>query len=280
MTDVALLTVKDYRSDARPTWCPGCGDFAVLSATYKTMAALQLKPHEVVVVSGIGCSGRIPYFIRTYGLHGLHGRALPLATGIKLANPQLAVFCMGGDGDLFAIGGGHLPHAAHRNIDITCVCMDNSVYGLTKGQTSPTSPRGHKTKSTPYGTFAHPLNPVMLALAYGATFVARAYSARPQQLADLMVRAVKHKGFSFIHVESPCTEFNNTYNYFDSMVEDLPPDHDPTSLARALNLSLTEERVHLGLFYQVERPVYEEEARAAAGPIQPFNAAEYLSQYE
>src|SRR3990170_7875203 len=162
--EAEVLTVKEYKSGDKPTWCPGCGDFGVLSATYKALAALQLKPHEVVFVSGIGCSSRMPYFMRTYGFHGVHGRALPIAQGVKLAAPQLTVFAVGGDGDLFSIGAGHMPHAAARNVDITVINMDNSIYGLTKGQTSPTSARGHKTKSTPYGALVEPMNPVLMEL--------------------------------------------------------------------------------------------------------------------
>ncbi|MBI3980113.1 MAG: 2-oxoacid:ferredoxin oxidoreductase subunit beta [Chloroflexi bacterium] len=273
------LTVKDYRSDVRPTWCPGCGDFGVLSATFKALAQLQLKLHETVVVSGIGCSSRIPYFLRTYGLHGLHGRSLPLAQGVKLANPALTVVAFGGDGDLFSIGAGHMPHAANRNVDITCVLMDNAIYGLTKGQTSPTSPAGHKTKSTPYGSVAQPLNPVLLALSYGASFVARAYSAKPQQLTEILVRAIRHKGFAFVAVESPCTEFNNTFNYLDSVVEDLPPDHDVTDLGRAIELARHETRKHLGVFYQVERPTFEEAAYHLVDQSAEFDPIAYLQKY-
>ena len=257
-TDIALerqdvlLEAKDYKSGVKPVWCPGCGDFGVLSATYKALTALQLKPHEVVVVSGIGCSSRIPYFMRTYGIHGVHGRPLPIATGVKMANPSLTVFAMGGDGDLMSIGAGHMPHAAARNVDITVIMMDNQTYGLTKAQTSPTSATGHISKSTPFGAIARPFKPVVLALAYGATFVARGYSARANELSELIVQGVQHHGFSFIHVQSPCTEFHNTYDYYDKVAEEMPPEHDTSDLAAALHLALTEERVHLGVFYRDE----------------------------
>jgi 2-oxoglutarate ferredoxin oxidoreductase subunit beta len=277
----APLTMKDYRSDVKPVWCPGCGDFAVLSATYKAMARLGLKREETVVVSGIGCSSRLPYFVRTYGMHTLHGRALPVATGLKLARPDLTVLVFGGDGDLFSIGAGHTPHGAARDIDVTVICMDNSTYGLTKGQTSPTSPLGHKTKSTPYGAVVQPLSPVLLALAFGAGWVGRAYSAKPKQLEDLIVAAVQHRGFSFLHVESPCTEFNNTYNYFDALVQDLPPDYDPTDREEAIRLALTEERVHLGVFFRDDRRQdYRAKIEAwTAERGRPFDPIAYLQQY-
>ena len=275
-----LLEVKDYRSGVKPVWCPGCGDFGVLSASFKALTTLQLKPHQVVVVSGIGCSSRIPYFMRTYGFHGVHGRPLPIATGVKLANPELTVFAMGGDGDLMSIGAGHLPHAAARNVDITCVMMDNQTYGLTKAQASPTSVSGHISKSTPFGAVARPLQPVLLALAYGATFVARGYSARATDLSELIVQGVQHQGFSFIHVQSPCTEFHNTYNYYDEAVEEMPPEHDTSDLPAALHLALTEERVPLGVFYRDEtRLAFEKRSREFTEEVAEFNLEEYLARF-
>lgn len=279
MTETAVRTVRDYRTEEKPKWCPGCGDFAVLSAMYKALAALQVPRHEVVIVSGIGCSSRLPYFVRTYGLHAVHGRALPIAQGVKLGNPNLTVLAVGGDGDFFSIGPGHIPHAAARNVDVTAIVMDNSVYGLTKGQTSPTTPLGYKTKTTPYGSIVRPLQPVLMALAYGASFVARGYSAKPQQVADLIVQGVRHKGFAFIHVMSPCTEFNNTYNYLDAIVEEIPADHDVRDAEAALRLALREEGVHLGVFYAVARPIYEDEERAFVDRPQPFDLGEYMQRY-
>jgi 2-oxoglutarate ferredoxin oxidoreductase subunit beta len=275
-----LLEVRDYKSGVKPVWCPGCGDFGVLSASFKALTTLQLKPHEVVVVSGIGCSSRIPYFMRTYGFHGVHGRPLPIATGVKLANPALTVFAMGGDGDLMSIGAGHLPHAAARNVDITCVMMDNQTYGLTKAQASPTSASGHISKSTPFGAIARQLQPVVLALAYGATFVARGYSGRANDLSELIVQGVQHQGFSFIHVQSPCTEFHNTYDFYDEAVAEMPPEHDTSDLPTALHLALTEERVHLGVFYRDEtRVAFEERSREFAEEVTEFNLKEYLARF-
>ncbi len=273
-----VLTVKDYRGDQKPVWCPGCGDFGVLSATFKALAALQLPKHQVVVVSGIGCSSRAPYFMSTFGFHGVHGRALPIATGIKLTRPDLTVLVMGGDGDLMAIGMGHLPHAAARNIDVTCIMMDNQTYGLTKAQASPTSFVGHKTKSTPYGVIAKPMNPVLMALAAGATFVARGYSAKPNELAQLIVQGIRHKGFSFIHVHSPCAEFYNTYDFYDQRVTEMPAGWDTSDLKAAMELALTEEQVHLGVFYQAERPVYELQVRELEPRREEFDLARFLQE--
>ena len=274
-----VLTVKDYKSDDKPIWCPGCGDFGVLSATYKALAALQLQRHEVVVVSGIGCSSRTPYFMSTFGLHGVHGRSLPIATGMKLANPDLTILVMGGDGDLMSIGAGHFPHAAARNVDITCVMMDNQTYGLTKAQSSPTSLMGHKSKSTPYGVVSKPMAPVVFALTNGATFVARGYSARPSDLTDLMVQGIQHSGFSFIHVQSPCAEFFNTYDYYDQHVVGLPPDWDRHDLKAAIDLALTEEKVHLGLFYEEERTALSTAVREFESEHKQFDLATYLERF-
>ncbi len=276
-TDVR--TVKEYKSGDKPIWCPGCGDFGVLSATYKALAALQLQRHEVVVASGIGCSSRTPYFMSTFGLHGVHGRTLPIATGMKLANPDLTILVMGGDGDLMSIGAGHFPHAAARNVDLTCIMMDNQTYGLTKAQASPTSLMGHKSKSTPYGVVAKPMLPVLFALASGATFVARGYSAKPNELTDLIVQGINHPGFAFIHVQSPCAEFFNTYDYYDEHIKDLPPGWDRHDLKAAIDLALTEEKVHLGVFYQEERPSLSKAVRQFEAERKQFDLAEYVQRF-
>ncbi len=278
-TEATVLTIKDYKSGDKPIWCPGCGDFGVLSATYKALAALQLQPQDVVVAAGIGCSSRTPYFMSTFGFHGVHGRTLPIATGMKLANPDLTILAMGGDGDLMSIGAGHFPHAAARNVDITCILMDNQTYGLTKAQASPTSNMGHKTKSTPYGVVAKPMAPVLFALANGATFVARGYSAKPNDLTDLIVQGIKHPGFSFIHVQSPCTEFINTYDFYDQHIEELPSDWDQQDLKTAVALALTEEKVHLGVFYQEERQSFSAAVRQFEPVTKQFDLAEYLQRF-
>jgi 2-oxoglutarate ferredoxin oxidoreductase subunit beta len=274
-----VLKVKDFKSGVKPVWCPGCGDFGVLSALYKSLAALQLAKQETVVVSGIGCSSRSPYFVSTYGFHSVHGRALPLATGMKLASPELTIVVMAGDGDLMAIGAGHFPHAAARNIDITCVMMDNQTYGLTKAQASPTAFLGRKTKSTPYGVITKPVNPVLFALANGATYVARGYSARPNDLTKLITRGIQHEGFSFVHVQSPCAEFFNTYDYYDEHVADLAEDWDRKDLKASIDLALTEEKVHLGVFYEEERGGYGRRSREFEPETQTFDLDTYLKRF-
>jgi 2-oxoglutarate ferredoxin oxidoreductase subunit beta len=211
----------------------------------------------VAIVSGIGCSGRFPVFTSCYGFHGVHGRVLPTATGVKLANPKLKVFAVGGDGDGLAIGGGHFPHAARRNIDITYIMLDNAVYGLTKGQASPTTGKNTTTKSLPYGAAEDNLNPIALALAYNASFVARGFSGQLTQLIDLIVKAASHKGFSFLHVISPCVVFNNTYPLYNKIVTPVPPEHDLQNKEAALHLWQTPNKIFLGVFHeQKARPSF------------------------
>lgn len=251
---------KDYKTDAKPIWCPGCGDFAVLAGLYQAFAAMQIDPTKTVIVSGIGCSSRLPVFVKSYGFHTVHGRTLPVATGIKMANPDLTVMAFGGDGDAFAIGGGHIPHAARRNVDITYVVMDNFIYGLTKGQTSPTTGSteiGHGFKLTttsPHGQYEEPLNPLAMLLTYGASFVARGYSSKPKQLAALYQEAMNHRGFSFIQILSPCVVFNRTYDELDAAIIPLEGQHDPSDFHAAMALALDTQTEHLGVIYKKERP--------------------------
>lgn len=247
------VSVKDWKSDMKPIWCPGCGDFGVLNALLKALVDLNLDPANVAIASGIGCSGRFPAFVNAYGFHGVHGRVLPLATGIKMANPELTVFAVGGDGDAFSIGAGHLPHTARRNVDITYVVMDNEIYGLTKGQPSPTSPLGMEKKAAPYGTYDSPLNPIAMVLSYGATFVARGFSSQPRDLAELIKRGVQHPGFAFIQVMSPCVTFYDTYAHFKEVTAPIPADHDPTDRVSAMKLALETGVQYLGVFYQEEQ---------------------------
>jgi 2-oxoglutarate ferredoxin oxidoreductase subunit beta len=254
MPDTAERTVEEYKSGVKPTWCPGCGDFGVLNAVYNAMRAQGYAPENVVLVSGIGCSSRLPFFSSTYGFHTVHGRTMPIATGIKVANPNLTVLALGGDGDAFAIGGGHFVHAARRNLDICYVIMDNAIYGLTKGQTSPTSMVGFVTKTTPSGTPDRPVNPLQLALASGATFVARAFSGKPKELADLIVQGVQHHGFAVIDAYSPCPTFNkvNTFKFYRDEAVDLPKDHDPSDPQQAWLRAASQDPVYLGLLYRSE----------------------------
>jgi 2-oxoglutarate ferredoxin oxidoreductase subunit beta len=250
----------DYKSGCRPVWCAGCGDYAVLNSIFGGLAERQLDPENLVVVSGIGCSSRLPGYMSAYGFHGAHGRAVPVAVGVKVARPSLDVLVVGGDGDGFSIGGGHVSHACRRNIDMTYVVMDNEIYGLTKGQISPTSPVGARAKSNPYGTVEGPINPMLLVLAYGATFVARGYASQPKELAKLIARGLEHKGFSFIHVLSPCVTFNKAagYDFFKERVVALPVEHRKDDLSGAMRLAMDPERFYTGLFYEVERPEFTE----------------------
>jgi 2-oxoglutarate ferredoxin oxidoreductase subunit beta len=247
------LKVKDLKSDVKPIWCPGCGDYGVFNAVLKALTDLKLDPAYVAIASGIGCSGRFPAFVNAYGFHGVHGRVLPLATGIKIANPELTVFAVGGDGDAFSIGGGHLPHAARRNVDITYIVMDNEIYGLTKGQPSPTSPVGMEKKASPYGTYDIPLNPTAMVLSYGATFVARGFSSQPRELTELIKRGVQHPGFAFLQVISPCVTFYDTYARFKEITAPIPEDHDSSDRAAAMKLAMTTDVQYLGVFYQEEQ---------------------------
>jgi 2-oxoglutarate ferredoxin oxidoreductase subunit beta len=280
MTQMVLNpTPKDYKSEVKPTWCPGCGDFGVLNATYRGMAGLKLSPDQTVVVSGIGCSSRFPHFLKTFGFHSVHGRALPVAQGLKMARPDLTVVAVGGDGDFFSIGAGHLVHAALRNIDITVVVMDNEIYGLTKGQTSPTSPHGHVTKSTPYGLLASQFNPIATALSLNVSFVARGYSAKPKELAALIEQGIQHKGFAFIHALSPCPTFYHTFDAWDAAVRPLPASHDTHNRAEAVMLAMETEKPYLGLFFQEERPTMDQAAHQLVQQSQPFNIESYINRY-
>ena len=254
---VTKLKAKDFNGKVDPDWCPGCGDFGVLSSLQKACVDLELHPHEILTVSGIGCSSNFPGFFNSYGMHTLHGRALPFATGAKLANHELTVIVTGGDGDGYGIGGNHLTHLARRNVDLTYIVMNNQIYGLTVGQTSPTSEFGMKTKSTPFGNLETPLNPITAAIMNGATFVARGYSADPKGLTDLLCQAIQHKGFSLVDVFSPCVTFNkdNTYDWFKPRVKKLEDEeHDFHDWKAACEQALVwGKKIYYGKFFQVEK---------------------------
>jgi 2-oxoglutarate/2-oxoacid ferredoxin oxidoreductase subunit beta len=249
------MVMADLKGKVDPDWCPGCGDFGVLAAVQKALVELQIPKHEVATISGIGCSSNFPGFIDTYGMHTLHGRALPVASGMKLANHAMTVLVTGGDGDGFGIGAGHFVHTMRRNLDLTYIVMDNQIYGLTTGQTSPTSRIGMKTKSMPFGNVDAPVNPISLALAAGATFVARGFSAEQKHLTELIKRAIQHKGFSFVDVFSPCVTYNhdNTFQWFRPRVKKLEdnPAYDPTDFQAAVEKSLLwGDEIPIGLFFE------------------------------
>ena len=255
-TATVELTARDYQGPVDPDWCPGCGDFGVLNALQRACADLGIIPHEILTVSGIGCSSNFPGYFNAYGMHTLHGRPLAVATGAKLANHELNVIVTGGDGDGYGIGGNHFMHTARRNVDLSYIVMNNQIYGLTTGQVSPTSSMNMKTKSTPFGSVEHPLNPITSAIMNGATFVARGFSGDPKQLAGLMKKAIKHKGFALVDVLSPCPTFNrdNTVQFFRQRVTKLEDEeHDTTDWKEACDKGMIwDERIFTGVFYEVE----------------------------
>ena len=255
--DVQQLKPKDYKSKVNPDWCPGCGDFGVLTGLQRACAELGIPPHRILNVSGIGCSSNFPGYFKAYGMHTLHGRSLAYATGAQLANHELKVICTGGDGDGYGIGGNHFTHTARRNVDLTYVVMNNQIYGLTTGQISPTSRPEMKTKSTPFGNLEMPINPITAAIMNGATFVARGFSADGKQLTDLMKQALEHRGFAFIDVFSPCVTFNkdNTYDFFKPRIKKLEDEkHDTTDWKSACEKALEwGDTIYTGLFLQREQ---------------------------
>ena len=252
------LTAKDFKGKVDPDWCPGCGDFGLLRATQMAVADLGLRPHEIVCVSGIGCSSNFPGYFNSYGMHTLHGRALAVATGVKMANHGLTVLVTGGDGDGYGIGGNHFTHTARRNVDLTYLVMNNQIYGLTTGQVSPSSSVGMKTKSTPFGNIERPVNPITSAIMNGATYVARGFSGNLKQLVRLVKGAIEHPGFAVIDVFSPCVTFNrdNTYVFFRKRIQLLEDEgHDPTDWKAACEKAMEwEERIYTGLFFQNRAP--------------------------
>jgi len=251
-----MATFKDFRNNVKPNWCPGCGDFSVQAAIQRAAANVGLEPENLAVIAGIGCSGRIAGYINSYGLHGVHGRSLPIAQGVKMANRELTVIASGGDGDGFAIGMAHTIHAMRRNIDITYIVMDNQIYGLTKGQTSPRSSAGFVTKSTPKGSIESAISPMQLAISSGATFVAQTMSSDLKGMTDIIEKAINHKGFSFVNVFSPCVTFNkiNTYDWFKEHVKSLSEieNYDPTDKIQAMRVLMENEDLVSGIIFQNE----------------------------
>lgn len=249
-----MSPAADFQLNVKQNWCPGCGDFSVQAAIQRALGNLGRAPHEVVIVSGIGCSSRLPGYINAYGFHSIHGRSLPLAQGVKLANPALTVLACGGDGDGFAIGLGHTIHAMRRDLDITYIVMDNHVYGLTKGQVSPRSDRGFVTKTSPDGSAETPVSALELALSAGAGFIAQGFSKELNELASLIEAGIRHVGFSFINVFSPCVTFNkvNTYDWYSQRLQkvDNLPGYDRNNRMAAMQCVMETEGLITGLIYQ------------------------------
>jgi 2-oxoglutarate ferredoxin oxidoreductase subunit beta len=256
------LKAEDFKSSVKPDWCPSCGDYGVLNSLQKACSEAGLQPKDILAVSGIGCSSNLPGFLNSYGIHSLHGRAMAVASGAKLANPDLTVLVTGGDGDGYGIGLGHFVHAMRRNIDVTYIVMNNQIYGLTTGQASPTTSVGMKTKSTPEGDIENPINPIALALISGATFIARAYSGDPSHMAETMKKAIQHKGFSLVDCFSPCVTYNklNTYQWFRQAVYRLEDEkHKTSDFNAAMTKALQTDKLPIGVFYErTDLPTYEE----------------------
>lgn len=252
------MDMKEFKTEVRPDWCPGCGDFGVLNALQRACAELEIQPHELMVVSGIGCSSNLPGFFRSYGVHSLHGRSLPFATGAKLANHAMTVIATGGDGDGYGIGLNHFIQAMRRNINLTYIVMNNEVYGLTTGQVSPTSETGMKTKTTPHGNLEGMLNPLALALAAGCGYIARGFSADIKHLVKLYQEGIQFPGFALIDVFSPCVTFNkqNTFPWFRERVYRLEDKkHDPADFHAAMDRALEwGDKIPIGLFYRNPNP--------------------------
>jgi len=266
---VKALAARDFASGAHPIWCPGCGDFGVLAGLERALAAHGRPSHEIVLVSGIGCSSRLPAYTRCYGFHGVHGRALPVATGLKMARPDLEVIAVGGDGDGYSIGGNHFIHACRRNVDMLYIVMDNRVYGMTKGQPSPTTEPDWDSDIAPGGIGLRPFNPIAVAIASGANFVGRAFAGRPDHLAEMIVDGIRWPGFAFLEVLSPCVTFRPEQSAwkkavrFDSVAE---TSDRATAIARAF----VDDGFNLGVLFRGERA----SAPAAAEPTSPLAAIE------
>ena len=278
----APLKAKDYKSDVHPDWCPGCGDFGILNVVQQSLAEMQLAPHEVLLYSGVGCSSKIPHYVKTYGVHTLHGRSLPFSSGSKLANPDLNVVVCGGDGDGYGIGAGHFVGAGRRNLDMTYIVFNNGVYGLTKGQASPTLGLGMQTKSLALPNPNEGINPLALAISVGYTFVARSYAFDAKHLRETIKRAVAHKGMALVDVLQPCPTYNNLHNkdWFAEEVEingtkyprtynmeeegycgKVQNPNNPAEILEVKQKALAkamakEERLPLGVYYQAELPTY------------------------
>ncbi len=266
-----MVTAQDY-GEFETAWCPGCGNFSIRKAVVKALVELGLPPHKAVFSTGIGQAAKAPHYIRVNVLNGLHGRSLPAATGIRLANPQLAVFAESGDGCSYGEGGNHFLAALRRNIDITYIVHDNQIYGLTKGQASPTTPKGQKTKTQPHGAPSNAFNPVAVAVTMGASFVARGFAGEIDHLAGLIATGARHPGFALIDVLQPCVSFNkvNTYAWYKEHCYKLGKEHDPSDPRAALERAMEwGERIPLGILYANDRPAFGAGAKTPLATQEP-----------
>lgn len=262
---------NDYNTERKPTWCPGCGNFGIWAALKNVFAQKGWEPHQFAIVYGIGCGGNMPDFVKSYGLHSLHGRTIPVAEGIKLANHDLPVICIAGDGDAYGEGGNHLIHACRANHDITMLVHDNRIYGLTAGQVSPTSAHGFQTKSTPQGVIEYPVRALALAISQGATFVAQGFAGDLPHLRSLITKAIDHKGFSLLNILQPCVTWNkvDTFEFYRQNTYKLEESgYEPHDKLKAIEKSLETEKLPLGVLYEEKRPVYhEQEVSLQSGPL-------------
>jgi 2-oxoglutarate ferredoxin oxidoreductase subunit beta len=283
-----MMTLEDFESNDPIAWCPGCGNFSILKALKQAFVELDKKPCDIVIVSGIGQAPKTPHYLRCNTFNGLHGRTLPVATGIKLANHELTVLAEGGDGDGYAEGGNHFLHAMRRNIDITYLVHNNQVYGLTKGQTSPTSGLGFVTKTAPLGTINPPLNPILLAIASDCSFIARGFAGEIEHLTGLIKDAILHKGFAFIDILQPCVSFNrvNTFKWYSDRVYpvDDGPEYDSSDrMAAFTKAQQWGDRIPIGIIYRQKRPTLDGQLAAIAGETlvtQKIDAASFSGIFE
>ena len=264
----------DYKSDVKPIWCPGCGDYHVLMSFTRAFAELGRRPEDIAVVSGIGCSSRIPAYTNCYGFHGVHGRSLAVAAGLKIARPDLTVVVASGDGDGYSIGGNHFMHACRRNVDISYIVMDNRIYGMTKGQPSPTTEPDFDTALAPGGTGLRPFNPLVVALASGANYIARAFSGNPQATASIIVDAIRHPGFSFIEILSPCVTYRPDQRTWKDRVRPAPVEATDDA-ARAARRLMTDDGFNVGVLYRGSRRPY-----TARGEAPVANLGELEREFE
>ncbi|MCL4345215.1 MAG: thiamine pyrophosphate-dependent enzyme [Candidatus Thermoplasmatota archaeon] len=266
-----MVTMNDFKGSVKADWCPGCGNYAQLTAIPMALAQLGIKPENTVIVSGIGCSSNMPEYVKAYGFHGIHGRSLPVASAIKWSNPELTVIAYGGDGDGYNEGTQHFYHSARRNPDITYIVSDNQIFGLTTGQASPTSMLGMKTKTTPDGNIEPPINPLSMALSAGATFVAREFSGDVKHMVETIRRAISHKGFAIVDVFSPCVTYNkdNTFDFFRKRVYHLEDEKHDTSDQMAAFKKAAEwgDRIPIGIFYENNDPTYESRDEVLQTPL-------------
>jgi len=264
------MDISLYNTNRSPTWCPGCGNYGIWASLKGAFTKMEWKEDSFVAVYGIGCSGNMTDFVKSYGFHSLHGRGIPNAVGIKIANHNLPVIVIAGDGDIYGEGGNHLVHAARGNHDIKVIVHDNRVYGLTTGQVAPTAAKGFKSKSTPNGIIEVRLNPLALAIVSGATFVAQGFAGDIPHLTELLITAFKHRGFTLVNILQPCVTFNkiNTFEYYRERTFKLDQKYDPSSKNEAITKVLNEEKFPLGIIYREERPTYQDSLpQLSGGPL-------------